>query len=209
MKRSLLLLLFAVHCAFADEPDEPHFHFFTIPSQANTCFVVQSVRPWSGRGDASQYGRIQLFRSDTGIEVWRMEGVLCNANEVFPADDLKHFVIVRSHFPSRQIDSVPVVLFYAAGKLIKSYTLKELVFDMSKLRKSVSHAEFARTARATDAWIWDYPLGTEGADAAALAVDAKPNPYWRGTVLELHTLDGQKFRFEGTTGKLLEATRSH
>jgi hypothetical protein len=214
MKRILLLLfLLEARGAFGDETDTPQFHFFTVPSPANACFAVQSVRPWPGSGgiglgDIVQYGRIQLFRSETGAELWHIDGVLCHAEEVFPADDLKHLAIVRCAFPSRLVESVPVVSFYAEGKLVKSYMLGELGFDFAKLDKSASHSSFARTERSTNAWSWQWPLGSKDAEIAEMALGTPPNPVWRGTVLELRALDGQRFRFDGVTGKLLDVTRT-
>ena len=208
MRRHLILGI----CAFAplcqaDEPDSPGFHFFAVPSPSDTCVAVQTVRPW--RADSvrySQYGRLQIFRSDTGAELWRIEGVLASQDEVFPSDDLEHLVIVRSFVPLPAIDTAPVVLFYSKGRLLRSHTLKELEFDMKKLKKSVSHGDFAEVRRPEGTWSWERVLGTKA--AASRTSSYKPNPRWTSAGFWLRTLDGQLIVFDPKTGALLGAKRS-
>jgi len=161
--------------------------------------------PWRNVENISQYGRIQLFRSDTGKELWRIDGVLVYPDSVFPSDDRKHLVIVNTRLGFKSLNSVPILQFYSEGKLLKSYTLKDIGIDQSKLIKSVSHAIFVQIRRPEKAWEWEWPLDTKAAQIAVLA-RAEPNPCWHESIFEIVTIDGQHFRFDSSTGKLLSSS---
>jgi len=185
-------------------------HFFAIASPSNTCFAVQTVRQWKGGGAGNRkYGRLQLFRSDSGEELWRINHLLSSPNEVFPCDDFQHLVIVHSYIPQRSIEAQPVILFYSGGKLLKSYSLKDLNFDFGKLIKSVSHANFIEVHRVENAWAWEWPLGSEAAQIQIQTCVPNPNPHWQGNVFKLSMLDGQNLVFEAKTGDLIRTTHAH
>ena len=198
----LLLLLAAASTARADEPDEPGFHFFVVPSPANRCHVVQTVRPWHETASVAQFGRLQVFATETGQELWRLDGVLCRENGVFPADDGEHLILVRDSVRGGKDPTDmarPVILFYTHGQLSKSYSLGDLHIDPAKLQNSVSSTHWIATESNTQTWVWDWPPDSEQAEIHALTFP-KPNPHWQRGIFELTALDGQTFRFDPITG---------
>jgi hypothetical protein len=149
---------------------------------------------------------LQLCRTNSGAELWRINHTLCLSEDVFPSDDLHHLAIVRSYFRTHGPDSMPVLSFYSDGKLLKSYTLKKLNFDLAKLDSSVSHSNFVKISRAeNNGWAWEWPLGTAAATQNALLKVPDENPQWHDAIFDLTMLDGQRLRFDARTGRLLKS----
>lgn len=202
MKRAILILLAPTTFAFADASDEPGVHFFTVPSPSNKFHVVHTVRQWRAASSVSQFGRVQVFDTESGREVWRLDGVLVDEGGVFPADDGIHLVVLRRRLWGVGAEvkrHQPIILFYARERLLKSYTLDDLQIDAAKLSHSVSHSEFYLYRPMLGGWRWEWPLGTEAANIE-MRYTTEPNPYWRDGAFELRTIDDQRLRFDPATG---------
>src|SRR5688572_24620006 len=118
MKRTLLFLLAMKFAAWADASDEPGGHFFVVPSPANKFHVVHTVRRWSDAPNlnVSQFGRVQVFETESGREAWRLEGILVDQGGIFPGDDGVHLVILNRGLwgvGARMKRDQTVIRFYA------------------------------------------------------------------------------------------------
>ena len=205
MKITLLAWFFISSLALADPSDEPGDHIFTIPSPANKFHVVQTVRNWKTGGNLSQFGRIQVFDTESGTEVWRMDGILADQQGILPADDGVHLVLLESRLRgtgNAVKRDVPVLRFYAHSRLVKSYTLDDLNISSDKLSRGVSHSAFFNPSPISTRWKWEWPLGTDAATFEMLN-PYKPNPFWHDGAFELTTIDRQMFRFAPSTGAIL------
>jgi hypothetical protein len=207
MRQFFLVLVSATIGVWADSPDEPGDHFFIVPSPGNKFHAVQTVRRWKDSQHPRQFGRLQVFDTESGKELWRMEGVLADQGGVFPADDGVHLVILEQSLwgiGDRLKRDQPIIRFYARERLLKSYTLNDLRIDGAKLPHSVSHTQFYIFRPALGGWNWEWPLGTEAAENH-LRFTTEPNPSWREGIFELKTADEQRFRFDPRTGNQVPA----
>ncbi len=158
MRTALLLFLLAVSVVRADESDEPPFHFFVVPSPSDKVHVVQTVRAWDHAADVRPFGRLQVFETESGREIWRLDGTLAYATDVFPADDGEHLVITSSSVSGGRDPVNPtatILAFYAHGRLLKSYSLQDLHIDLAKLEHSVSHTHWFTPRAAYQGWHWE------------------------------------------------------
>jgi hypothetical protein len=204
-----LALAFANALAFADQPDEPRDHFFTVPSPHNKFHVVHTVRSWKNVPNQSQFGRIQVFNTETGREAWRLEGALFEKCGTFPSDDGEHLVLLMCRLRGVGAEvkrNEPVLFFYERDRLVKSYSLEQLKIESAKLPHSVSHSEFYQYREMLNGWHWEWPPGSREFEIEIRQM-SEPNPYWQDGVLELKTNDGQKFRFDPATGAMLPDKR--
>jgi hypothetical protein len=205
LKRILFVLVLAMPVtAKGDASDEPGGHFFVAPSPGNKFHAVHTVRRWKDVPNLSQFGRVQIFETETGREVWRIEGVIVEDGGVFPADDGVHLVILQRTLwglGDRMKRDQPIIQFYARDRLLKSYTLDDLHIDPKELPHSVSHTQYYRYQSMLPGWAWEWELGSEAAETN-IRYGIEANPIWRDGAFHLKTADGQQFRFD-PSGKRL------
>lgn len=178
-----LLLLGSLSVASSDEPRAPFGH---VTSSASRQLYFRMVPP---KGDAP--GRGALYRvGQTGQDqkLWDVEGWY--AQRVFVPDDGQSLVRLGDWpFGLAPKDTHLGVAFYRAGKLIKEYSTKDLVKDVSKVRPSVSHYQF---------FDWEDPPAL-----VSLHVNGSYHHVFR-----LRSVDGIDYLFDPATGEIVNQSPS-
>ncbi len=138
MKRTLLLLL-ALTCLLSSaRADAP------LPPPAD-----HSVKSPNGRFEARftlSPEQTAVFDISTSKRLWSMNGFHRHA---FLADDGRHLVTSYSGYNLIPVDSKPDLVlleFFDGPKSIKRVTLGEIVRDMARLRRTVSHLHWGMSA---------------------------------------------------------------
>jgi MYXO-CTERM domain-containing protein len=119
----------------------------------------------------------EMNGSTKGKEVWSMQGWFRVAAL---ADDGKHLVVGwdgMNLVPKQPDPKLVMIRFYESGKSISEVHLDELIQDLSKLKRTVSHEMWG-----------DFP---EGLDARGLFV--------------VHTVEGRMLAFDPATGRVAPA----
>ena len=178
-----LLVLCILSVARSDEEWAPFGHVTSSPSRQ---LYFRMVPP---RGDTP--GRGALYRvGQTGQDekVWSVKGWY--AQRVFVPDDGRSLVRLgdwpRGLAPK---DSHLGVAFYRDGKLVKEYSTKDLIQDVSKVRPSVSHYQF---------FDWEDPPGL-----VSLHVNGSYHHVFR-----LRGIDDVTYLFDPATGDIVNQSPS-
>ena len=163
---------------FADS-EAPPFPYVAI-SNWGRCYFKMS--PDSNDEYDREKGVGFAYKAKTGQFdelLWTTNGWY--AYEVFLTSDGEFLVRMgnwpRGYEPS---DDHLAVAFYKRGLLMKSYSTKDLIVDVSKVTPTVSHYSF----------IGDQPPGFDD---------------WDDSVFRLVTVDGVDYRFDVITGEILSA----
>jgi hypothetical protein len=165
-------VLFLHAQAFADSPAPPH-DFKTVTENKKYVFVMLVPDGWAGQHDLKMrrvYKQSGLYKNDgSSTPLWIVDWY---AFEVYPSSDGEH--LIRMGPWASSTDQL-ALSFHKKGKDIKSYRIKDLVRDDSKLGYSASH------------FLWWSELKYD---------DTR-------TVLFLRTRDNRAYRFSAETGEIL------
>jgi hypothetical protein len=167
----------------ADEPMSPYS--LAVASRSGRCFF--KMVPYKGELQEKKYvitreafGVAYTFDMDGNFkELWKTSGWY--SFEAFLSDDGQYLVRMGpwngGHEPKK---GDLAVAFYKNGKLLKEYSVVDLVKDKSKIQATVSH------------YFWlDRAMGP----------GAGPGLEW-DNVFHLKTIDGIMYQFDATTGEI-------
>lgn len=171
---------------FADSPAPPRSYKVVAP-RAKYVFVMiapgtveDDTRRWNEETAAGirqirrTYTRSGLYRDDgTTVPLWTVDWY---AHGVEVASDGVHLI---RHGPWASSTDDEAISFFANGKLLRTYLIRELVDNPVMLKRTVSHFFWREEARFDDARL-EYALTTK---------------------------DGNRFVFDVHTGKIVSASR--
>jgi hypothetical protein len=169
--------------AIADQARPPYDYVKDVPGGKYVLVMLarQDVNPFDpgapdDAGVVSQDGNIRskwpqsgLYRAGSKAPLWTIPWY---AFTVYPASDGKH--LVRMGPWASSADQLAIA-FYAKGEPIRTYLVRDLVRDTTRLRHTVSH------------FFW----------MAEHHYDDKAR------IFHLKTVDGIKYRFSVTTGEII------
>lgn len=180
---AVLLVLGALSLARSDEQRAPFGH---VTSSASGQIYFRMVPP---RGDAPGHGALyRVGQTGEDERVWSVKGWY--AQRVFVPDDGRSLVRLGDWpFGLAPQDTHLGVAFYQAGKLVKKYSTKDLVKDVSKVRPSVSHYQF---------FDWEDPPAL-----VSLHVNGSYHHVFR-----LRSIDGITYLFDPATGEIVHQSPS-
>jgi len=189
----VLALISVIEPARADKPAPPLSKKIT---SANGKFVFVLISPsakvdeiFKNEAIRAYYAKSGLYKNDGSKEpLWTVDWF---RYKVDVAEDGEH-VIRHGDWPNRPNGMKNSIItkedlkqegvsFFAKGKLLREYSIGELVDDTSKLSTSVTHFMWRAESRLID----------------------------ETKTLELRTYDGNRFRFDITTAKILEKKRQN
>lgn len=161
VSRVLLLVTLFPLSAFGDEPLAP-------PSLKIECSPGSSVC-----AEMDPHQGTTVFRQVNGdrVVLWKMPGWFRVA---FVADDGKHLVTGYAgwNLLARRDPNETMLNFWREGRLLRSVSLKELLPDLNRLEKTVSH------------WHWGNYVGFD-----------------RNGQFVVETVDGKRHRYDVSTGE--------
>lgn len=158
--------------AFADTPAP--FRDFMIVTGNHVFVMLAPDAPdrWARRDRTIRrsFNQSGLYRNDgSSTPLWTVDWY---AFEVFPSSDGEHLAVA---WPFAHSTQSLAVSFFASGKTVKEYRIKDLVHDESRLIRSVSFVHWRGELRYND----------------------------KDGVLFLRTIDDRAYRFSVRTGAML------
>ena len=128
MKFILFLFIFLI--PFGVKADNPrHKNTFTSP---NGEFELRKI--WGGINQ-----KWELIDKSSGKARYQLLGDYLSSMTIFVSDDGRNVVAIDDFSEREATEDLDVLLFYDEGKLIKKYTLGELLNDTENIERSVSH----------------------------------------------------------------------
>ena len=188
--RFSILAFVGLLCSLPSSADQPEFPYAYVASSPGGRFYFRMVPTVEGSVDRSDgFGIAYRVGNDESDEIlWRTEGWY--SFEVFLSFDGRCLVAMGPwNGGSRPSNDHLALAFYRDGKLLREYSTADLVEDGSKVTTSASHY----TWLARDAWV---PPS-----------DPDPNHeprFVRPVIFELTTVDGIVYRFDATSGAIVE-----
>jgi hypothetical protein len=167
---SVAVLVLAVQ-AFADSPAPPRDFKKVTGNYVFVMLAPDEPGQWTNHDPEIRkaYKQSGLYRNDgSTTPLWVVDWY---AFEVFPSSDGEHLVRMG---PWAASTGAPAVSFYRNGKEVKTYRIKDLVRDESRLIRSVSFLHWRGEVKYDD----------------------------KKGVLFLKTIDGQAYRFSVETGQI-------
>jgi hypothetical protein len=164
-----MFILFAP--AFADTPARPR-DFKRVTENKEYVFVMLAPDGRSPHDSEIRrvYKRSGLYKNDgSSTPLWTIDWY---AFEVFPSSDGEHLIRMGPWAGSTQQLALS---FHKKGREIKSYRIKDLIHDESKLKHTVSHFFWKSEVKFDD----------------------------KQSMLFLKTIDHQAYKFSAKTGEIL------
>lgn len=169
----LSLVIFSSNeSAWADSP-APNTEYVALSPNGQFLIQMMSDDGWGGYGNGAGVA-YKLLGQDQREEIWRVDFF---SSQVALTSDGRH-LIAFGPWATQPTDLA--IAFYRDGKLLKSYTVSDLIPDESKLEKTISH------------FFWHVPLESV---AEGLSPDEK--------TYSLTLIDGSVRVFDVLTGSVL------
>lgn len=221
MKTALLLLnmvacLLVYSVSWAEPPESAADYVFLALSPRNKCYAVQQV-PKMNRlkkdGCLRRDARFQMFDTESGKLLWETNKPIAKRGELFISDDAEMMVIVKFHIllsyvqdvtykdlpadEQKRIAATEVITFMKKDKVLKSYSLEDLGFDMKHLYSG------ANLSYGCDTHNDMRRIAAEAGNAKTIG----RNPYFTDHQVILAMADGKGRHFDFRTGALLKTEK--